>query len=197
MGRWQPAGLTEGSTPSGVGARPDPSTTASRSVGLDCPRQSKSSPGDWTTQHSPSPALRDGEDLYVRFRSWSAIARDRRQEGDNGVGSGPCRVYYPITFIRDHPTMIGTQAPKGFGLLFVIVGIPLILWNASLTVSLRPWTLRVALKAHASRHAKRKRLSWNPTRQRDVNCAAALSRKLLSAAPLKIMVLTMRVYLSL
>lgn len=26
--------------------------------------------------------------------------------------------------------MIGTQAPKGFGLLFVIVGIPLILWNA-------------------------------------------------------------------
>ena len=42
MGRWQPAGLTEGSTPSGVGARPDPSTTASR--------------------RSPSPALRDGED---------------------------------------------------------------------------------------------------------------------------------------
>jgi len=71
--RWQPAGLTEGSTPSGVGARPDPSTTASRSVGLDCPRQSKSSPGDWTTQHSPSPALRDGEDLYVRFRSIAVV----------------------------------------------------------------------------------------------------------------------------
>ena len=31
--------------------------------------------------------------------------------------------------------MIGTQAPKGFGLLFVIVGIPLILWNASGTNS--------------------------------------------------------------
>ena len=31
--------------------------------------------------------------------------------------------------------MIGTQAPKGFGILFVIVGIPLILWDASGTNS--------------------------------------------------------------
>jgi hypothetical protein len=27
--------------------------------------------------------------------------------------------------------MAGTQAPKGFGLLFVFVGIPLIIWNAA------------------------------------------------------------------
>ena len=27
--------------------------------------------------------------------------------------------------------MAGTQAPKGFGLLFILVGIPLILWSAS------------------------------------------------------------------
>src|SRR5687768_9771337 len=32
---------------------------------------------------------------------------------------------------RYESIMAGTQAPKGFGILFVFVGVPLIVWNAA------------------------------------------------------------------
>ena len=36
-----------------------------------------------------------------------------------------------LPFAAIHRVMAGTQAPKGFGLLFVFVGIPLIIWSAA------------------------------------------------------------------
>lgn len=62
--------------------------------------------------------------------SFLAIA-PQLANGHPWVISGPCRIYHLVTWICHHQAMIGTQATKGFGLLFAIVGIPLILWNAS------------------------------------------------------------------